>query len=132
MKKMQAGGTKTYKGTKGATTIKKESNTSVPNVVTTHKGKKGVTTKTSNDLWKGPDITHQGKKGITTKENNTSISHTSKKGTTQTFKGISTSYSNKKGYTNVVKDKDGSKKVTYISKAKPNTGVFSKTIKPKK
>jgi len=128
---MQDDGTKTYKGTKGATTVKKEANTFYPDITTTHKGKKGVTIKTDNSLWRGPDVIHQGKKGITKKENSTSISHTSKKGTTQNFKGISTSYSNKKGYTNVVKDKDGSKKVTYISKAKPNVGVYSKTIKPK-
>jgi hypothetical protein len=128
-KKMQEGGTKTYKGTKGVTTVKKEANTSVPDITITHKGKKGSTTKTSNVLW--ADRSHKGSKGLTrTNWGGKEVIHKGKKGTTtnSTFGYIA--HQGKKGTTTVYSNKDGSKDVLYLSNDRKKP-TYNKTIKVK-
>lgn len=132
MKKMQAGGTKTYKGSKGATTIKKQSGNVIgPDVITTHKGKQGATTKTNNDFWKNSNsVTHKGNKGVT-KKGPYQTTHSGKTGTTQKMPNGTIAHSNSKGYTSISTDSKGNKEVTYLSK-KPKASIYTKTIKPKK
>ena len=80
---------------------------------TTHKGKKGSTTKTSNVLW--ADRSHKGSKGSTTTN----------------YGGKKVIHKGKKGTTTVYSNKDGSKDVFYSSNDRKKSSS-NKTIKANK
>lgn len=116
MKKMQAGGTKTYTGTKGKTTKTRSENDIIK--LTEHKGKKG-TTNVSEYKNLGKEVRHFGSKGKSVTDSNkdhTIKTHTGSKGKTRVFEdktGKTVNYFSKKKGLNYFKNTDSKGTITY-------------------
>ena len=107
VKKMQKGGSTTYAGKSGKTTVTKLPFSS-PNVK--HTGKKGTTEKTLEGL----KTVHKGTKGTTEKWGD-DVKHKGSKGTTEKFGNSYTSYKGTKGSTTTFKAPSGKKTTIYKS-----------------